>query len=193
MLKEKLIQYINEQSRNELKVFKEEKEYLTKHHLTDFPIVEIEPEQRFSDAYIERCDKASEDLIGNESASFLTQPLVYLYKHKNEFVYVESKWFDFVNVDAVSIELDDVFGTYDVMLGLKLQKKYSLKLRTFLEHHLHGEKANYDFMFNQQEGLWDLNFALNAVDGFDENMTIGEGLQMIYRLLFQLTEAMEEN
>ncbi|MED4205551.1 branched-chain amino acid aminotransferase [Neobacillus mesonae] len=193
MLKEKLIQYINEQSHNELKVFKEEKEYLTKHHLTDFPLLEIESEQRFVEAYIERCDKASEDLIRNESASFLTQPLVYLYKHKNEFVYVESKWFDFVNVDSVSIELDDVFGTYDVMLGLKLQKKYSQKLKSFLEHHLHGEKANYDLMFNQQEGLWDLNFALNAVDGFDENMTIGEGLQMIYRLLFQLTEAMEEN
>ncbi|GHH99029.1 branched-chain amino acid aminotransferase [Neobacillus kokaensis] len=190
MLKEKLARYI--QTEEEIVLFKEEKDYITKHQLSELPIIEKEPEVRFTEAYIERCDKETENMIRNESSSFLTQPLVYFYKHKNEFVYLESQWFDLVNVDAVSLELDDVFGTYDVMLGLKLQKKYGQKIRDFLEKELQGEKAKYDLIFNQQDGLWDLNFALNSLDGFDENMSIGEGFHLIYRFLFRLMEAMEE-
>ncbi|MCM3567672.1 branched-chain amino acid aminotransferase [Neobacillus mesonae] len=191
MLKEKLTQYIKDHPKD-AEFFKEEKDYMIKHQLTERLLLEKEPDCRFMDAYIERCDKQSENLIRNETSSFLSQPLVYFYKHKNEFVYLESKWWEFVHVDAVSLELDDVFGTYDVMLGLYLQKKYEEKLRTFLKENLTGEKTNYDLIFNQQEGVWDLNFSLNAVDGFDENMTIGEAFQLIYRFLFQLMEGIEK-
>lgn len=187
MLKDRLTQFITGEP-----IFKEEKEYAEKHHLTDTPLVEKDASLRFEDAYIERCDKETENLIRNESAAFLTQPLVFLKKHKNEFIYLESQWFDVVRAETVSVEADDVFGSYDVMLGLKLQKKYDKKLKQYLHTHLHSEDSNFDLMFNNQEGLWDLNFALNSLEGFDENMSIGEGYQLIYRFLFKLMETLEE-
>lgn len=187
MLKDKIKQYLSDEP-----IFKEEKEYAEKHQLIEMPLVEKEAGLRFEDAYIERCDKETENLIRNESGEFLTQPLVFLNKHKNEFIYLESKWFDVVRVESVSIEMDDVFGTYDVMLGLKLQKKYDKSLRHYLRAHIHNEDNSFDLMFNSQEGLWDLNFALNSLEGFDENMSIGEGYQLIYRFLFKLMETIED-
>ena len=154
--------------------------------------VERNPSERFEDAYIERCDKQTENMIKLESSKFLTQPIDYLKKHENEFIYLESKWLDVVRVDAISLEVDDVFGTYDVMVGLKLQKKAGDKMKEYLNRHLHGEEAKFDLLFNGDEGLWNLNFALDYVKGFDENMTIGEGFQLIYGFLFKLEEAMEQ-
>lgn len=145
----------------------------------------------FEDAYIERCDKQTENMIRNESASFLTQPLVFLKKHKNEFIYLESQSFDAVRADSISLEADDVFGTYDVMLGLRLQKKFAGGLNEFLNGHLNGEGAKFDLVFSGEEGLWNLNFALDYIEGFDENMSIGEAFQLIYRFLSQLMEAVE--
>jgi hypothetical protein len=144
-----------------------------------------------ADAYIERCDKQTENLIRNESSSFLSQPLTFLKKHKNEFIYLESERFDAVRAESISLEVDDVFGTYDVMLGLKLQKKFADSLKLFLNAHLQGEGAKFDLIFSGDEGLWNLNFALDYVEGFDENMSIGEGFQLIFRFLSQLKEAME--
>ena len=141
--------------------------------------------------YIERCDKESEQLISEENSAFLEQPLEFLKKHKNEFIYIESHWFDFIGVDALSLEVDDVFGTYDVMLGLKLQKKFEKNLKEYLNTHLHSDDSKFDLMFNGDEGLWSLNFGLNYVDGFQEEKSIGEAYQLIYRFLFKLVEAME--
>lgn len=192
MLSENIKKYINGIKDENVALFQLEKEYAEKHQLADIPLMEKPEELRFADAYIERCDKETENMIRNGSADFLNQPLVYFYKHKNEFIYLESKWFDFIQVDAISLELDDVFGTYDVMLGLKLQKKFAKRLREYLSNHLEGEGATFDLMFSNEEGLWNLNFALNAVDGFHENMTIGEGYQLIYRFMFSMLEAIEE-
>lgn len=193
MLKDRVKQYIieaNKPGEGSL-VFSLEKIYAEKHQLVDTPLMEMEDSLRFADAYIERCDKESENMIRNESAEFLSQPLVYLQKRKNEFIYLESKWFDLVQAESVSLEVDDVFGVYDVMLGLKMQKKFSQAIKEFLNSHLKNAETNFDLIFNGQDGLWDLNFALNNVDGFDENMTIGEAYQLIYRFLFQLAETIE--
>lgn len=196
MLKDRLPKYINDiiskQNGENIAVFQEEKEYAEKHRLTEVSLFEKEADLRFSDSYIERCDKETENIIRNEAANFLNQPLIYLKKHKSEFIFLESKWFDLIHVDAISLELDDVFGTYDVMLGLKLQKKFSKSLRDYLSSYLTGEDAKFDLMFSSEEGLWNLNFALNDLKEFDENMSIGEGYQIIYRFLFKLMEAMEE-
>ncbi|MBT2655726.1 branched-chain amino acid aminotransferase [Bacillus sp. ISL-18] len=154
--------------------------------------VEKDANTRFTDAYIERCDKESENMLKNETSAFLSEPLHYLKQHKNEFIYLESKWFDFVNVDAISLEVDDVFGTYDVMLGLKVQKKYDKQLREYLDAHLNGEDAKFDLMFTLDDGLWNLNFVLNYVEGFHEEMTMGEAFQLIYHFLFKLIEAVEK-
>nr|WP_263326560.1 branched-chain amino acid aminotransferase [Neobacillus sp. Marseille-Q6967] len=145
-------------------------------------------ETDFVDAYIERCSKETETMIGNESGAFLNQPISYLKTHKNEFIYLESKWFEEIGVEGVSLEVDDVFGTYDVMLGLKLQKKLEKPLKEFLDNHLQGDEAKFDLMFSHEDGLWDLNFALNFVDGFEDHMSINEAYQLIYRFLSQLVE-----
>ncbi|MEH7118120.1 branched-chain amino acid aminotransferase [Neobacillus vireti] len=197
MLKEKIQKYISEygsQSTTEgVVLFREELEYAEQNQLAgESHLVEKDANTRFADAYIERCDKETENMLKNESSLFLSESLQYLKKHKNEFIYLESKWFDFVNVEAISLEADDVFGTYDVMLGLKLQKKYDQKLREFLNGQLHGEEATFDLMFSNEDGLWNLNFALNYVESFREDMTMGEAFQLIYHFLFKLMEAVEK-
>jgi hypothetical protein len=196
MIKDHIQQYILEQQSNQkteaITLFKEEKEYLEKNQLVDnLQLSEKDPSVRFADAYIERCDKESENMLKNESSSFLNEPLDYLKKHKNEFIYLESNWFDLIGVEAVSLEADDVFGTYDVMLGLKLQKKFEKTLKENLNSQLHGDEAKFDLMFSLEDGLWNLNFALNYVEGFNEELSIGEAFQLIYRFLFQLVEAVE--
>jgi len=195
MLKERIQRYLTEQKNSHhdeaILLFKEEKEYAEKHELVTVPLTENAADKRFADAYIERCDKETENLIRNETSAFLTQPLTYFHKHKNEFIYLESQWFDIVLADAVSLELDDVFGTYDVMLGLKLQKKFKPHIEQFLTASLNREEASFDILFNNEDGLWNLNFALNYLEGFDENMTIGEAYLLIYQFLFQLVETIE--
>ncbi|WP_413299149.1 branched-chain amino acid aminotransferase [Bacillus sp. 1P10SD] len=145
----------------------------------------------FSDAYIERCDKETENMIKNETGTFLTQPLNYLNKNKNEFIYLESNWFEGIGVEAVSLEVDDVFGNYDVMLGLKLQKKFDKTLKEYLNTNLHGNEAKFDLMFSQDDGLWNLNFALNYVEGFKEEMTLIEAFQVIYKFLNNLVQSVK--
>lgn len=145
----------------------------------------------FSDAYIERCDKETENMIKNESGAFLSNPLTYLKKNKQEFIYIESKWFDEIGVEAVSLEVDDVFGTYDVMLGLKLQKKFDKQLKEHLNSNLFGDEAKFDLMFSQDDGLWNLNFALNYVEGFKEEITLNEAFDMIYHFLIKLVEVVK--
>jgi hypothetical protein len=145
----------------------------------------------FTDAYIERCSKETETMITNESNSFLNQPLTYLKEHKNEFIYVESILFEKIGVEGVSLEVDDVFGTYDVMLGLKLQKKFEKMLKEQLNSSLHGDEAKFDLMFSHDDGLWNLNFALNYAEGFKETMSMNEAFQVIHQFLSQLVESIK--
>ncbi|MFC3885995.1 branched-chain amino acid aminotransferase [Bacillus songklensis] len=212
MLKDRMKQHIAEvikvkeeqqalqgENKVELAMYKEEMNYVKKYDLLSDDIkeniilVEENPISRFSDAYIERVHKESEEVIAKETpASFLTQPIQFLKQHKNEFIYLESHSFEMVKADAVSVELDDIFGFYNVMLGLKLQKKLETTLKTYLSNNLHGDELKFGLMFNQGDGLWDLNFALNYVEGFKEDMSIGEAYSLIYRFLFKLVEAAEE-
>ncbi len=145
----------------------------------------------FSNAYIERGDKETEQTISQEDAAFLHHPIDYLIKHKNEFLYLESQSLDQIRVDALSLEVDDVFGTYNVMLGLKLQKKYEKAIKTYMDTALKGESHKFDIIFNSQEGLWDVNFALNYVDGFKEGISLKESCQIIYDFLYKLVETVE--
>lgn len=146
----------------------------------------------FTDAYIERCSKETETMIANESSSFLNQPITYLKEHKNEFIYVESTLFEQIGVEGVSLEVDDVFGTYDVMLGLKLQKKYEKMLKDQLNNSLQGDEAKFDLMFSHDDGLWDLNFALNYVDGYTGNLSIHEAFQLIHQFLNTLVHTIKQ-
>ncbi|MDQ7863963.1 hypothetical protein RCO48_31455 [Peribacillus frigoritolerans] len=64
---------------------------------------------RFTDAYMKRSNKESEELISEENSAFLSQPIEYLKKNKDEFLYFESQWFELIGVEALSLEVDDVF------------------------------------------------------------------------------------
>ncbi|MBT2681084.1 branched-chain amino acid aminotransferase [Bacillus sp. ISL-35] len=143
----------------------------------------------FASAYIERGDKETEEFLGQESSDFLEQPISYFKDRKNEFMYMESNWFDLIGVDAVSFEKDDVFGTYDVMLGLKLQKKMEPAIKNYLEQHL--QDSGYDLMFDGNEGLWSLNFALNGLEGYKESLSIKDAFSLIYDFLFRMAESIE--
>jgi hypothetical protein len=137
----------------------------------------------FSDGYIERCDKETEEVLGEETAKFLEESITYLKTHKNEFIYLESSLFEALGVDAVSLEMDDVFGNYDVMLGIKLQKKYESSIKEYLHNTLSGDGEKFDLMFNQGDGLWDLNFSLNNAEGYKEGMSFAEAYGLIYTFL----------
>jgi hypothetical protein len=195
VLRDRVEKYITNLKNEDLKVIKlyeEEKEYSERHQLISEDIELISKSTRFEDAYIERSEKELENMIAEESSTFLNQPIDYLKQHKNEFIYIESSWFDIIGVDAVSLEMDDLFGVYDVMLGLKLQKKYDKALKANLKNQLAGDEANFDLMFNAPDGLWNLNFALNYVEGFKEDMSLSEAYSLIYAFLFKLVEAVEE-
>ncbi|WP_018391859.1 hypothetical protein [Bacillus sp. 37MA] len=195
MLKKQMEIYISKAlSENKVELFKEEKEYAERHHLTNgFTIVEKENITRFTDAYIERSNKENEELISEESAAFLSQPLEYLKINKSEFLYFESSWFELIGVETLSLEVDDVFGTYNALFGLKFQKKMGNVLKAYLNNELQGEIGTYSLMFNQGDGLWDVNFSLNSVDGFKEEMSLGDALSLIYHFLFILVETIEED
>ncbi len=146
----------------------------------------------FSDAYIERCSKETENMIDKESSSFLNQPITYLKEHKNEFIFVESTLFEQIGVEGISLEVDDVFGTYDVMLGLKLQKKFEKMLKEQLNNSLQGDEAKFDLVFSHDDGLWDLNFALDYVEGYRENLSIHESLHIIHKFLSALVHTIKQ-
>jgi hypothetical protein len=201
MLKKQVEHYltrkINEASANgAIELHTEEKVYAERNGLLPgavHSVTALPAEKRFEGAYFERGNKETEEFLGEESAEFLSQPISYFKNQKNEFMYVESEWWGIVGVDAVSFEADDVFGTYDVMLGLKLQKKYDSAIKSYLNETLDGEEGSFDLMFDANEGIWSLNFALNGMEGYHEDVSIGEAFTLIYRFLFRLAEWTESS
>ncbi len=182
-----------------LEVFKEEKDYIERHQLlpeginSSLSLIEQVTFSRFQhDVYIERGNKETEELIAEESPAFLNHPISYFKKNLEEFMYLESPWFDLIGVDAISFEADSVFGNYDVMLGLKLPKKTEKLIKSYLISSLEKEDVTFDLMFSAADGLWDLNFSLNDHSSFREDWTIRDAYQAIYELLFKLAEEVEE-
>ncbi|CAH0154794.1 hypothetical protein SRABI96_00805 [Peribacillus sp. Bi96] len=195
MLKKQLESYISKSIiENKVELFKEERDYAVKHELipANVTIVELENTSRFTDAYIERSNKESEELISVEKSAFLSQPIDYLKNNKEEFLYFESKWFELIGVQALSFEVDDVFGTYNAMFGLKFQKKMGEVLKTYLNKELQEGIGSFSVMFNQGDGLWDVNFALDNVKGFREDLSLEEAFDLIHHFLFVLVQTIEE-
>ena len=197
MIKKKLSKHIDEainKGEQQIELFKEEKKYAEKHDLLapGLEVVLKLDSSRFSDAYIERCEKETDALILVESPSFLEQSTDHLLKHRNEFVFVESKAFEIIGVEAISLEFDDVFKTVSAMFGLKLQKKFGPAMKEYLENHLVDEEGKYSIQFSMADGLWDVNFALSYVEGFKADMPLSEAYQLLYNFIFSLVETVEE-
>ena len=177
----------------EMPLYLVEKEYMKENNISFHENGSNENiENRFLGAYIERSNKETDELIETESDSFLSESISYFKKQKAEFLYVESKWFHIIAIDAVSLEVDDVFGTYEAMLGLKLKKNQEKTIKSFLDRELLEGEKKYNLMFNQQDGLWDLNITLDVLKGFEETMTIGEVIGSLYQFIFQLLVEVEK-
>ncbi|WP_409274663.1 branched-chain amino acid aminotransferase [Neobacillus sp. SCS-31] len=173
-------------------LFSEEIKYAVKQGLVEEgTISERDPSERFKDAYIELSDKETEELVSKGGAELLQQPVSYFKKNINQFMYVESKWFDLVDVDAVVIEVDDVFRNYQALLGLKLQKKYGETLNQLLQRKFEFAKTDYSLMFDGGEGIWNFNFSLEALKAFNEEQTINETLNLVYQFLLAMAEEVE--
>ncbi|MER2256828.1 MAG: hypothetical protein ABS933_17275 [Priestia megaterium] len=177
-----------------LSLYQEEKEYALQKELVpqNLMIEEKEASSRFKDSYIERVDKETDELIAEEfPLSFLDTPISYLKEHRSEFLYVESKWFEFIKLEGCSFEVDDVFGTYKVLTGLHMQKKFGSLLKQFFAKELNESPTSVQLLFNDKDGLWDVNIELDAIKEFDEKMSIGEALVLTYRFFFYLVEYIE--
>jgi hypothetical protein len=197
MLKKQLEQYISDQLLNapeKIELHKVEKEYAEKHQLlpTGVEVVFKDAASCFSDAYLERCEKETVALIIVETPKFFEEKIEHLKTHMNEFLYVESKSFDLVSVDAVSLEVDDVFKTYTAMIGLKMKKKYESAIKEYLDANLSGEAGKYSVAFSGKDGLFDMNFALNYATGFNEEMTLLEAYDLIYSFIFSMVAEIED-
>lgn len=183
MLKEKIAQLVAENG----PLFPIEKEYAVKQGLmTESTDVELKD---WSFPVIERCLKETEDVIKEESESFMNEPVSYFSKNTNEFLYVESNAFETIGVDGIAFELDDVFGTSTVLFGLKVQKKWGSFLKEYLAANV-GSKT-YSAMFSDKDGLWDVNIPLDELDGFQKEMEIKDAMELAYRFIFNLLEAIE--
>ncbi|MBO0588459.1 branched-chain amino acid aminotransferase [Sporosarcina sp. E16_8] len=191
MLKKQMEKYIAENTLdNKIEFFHVDKEYAAKHQLIAGDVTVVE--KAFQFIAIERCVKETENLIREEDQNFLKDSISYLKNHMNEFVYVESNAFEVIRVDAVVLELDDVFETYTALFGLKLQKKFGNDMKAYLDTHLQGDGAKYSVMFSIEDGLWDINFALDYIDGFNENLSFVEVYQLMYDFIFKMVETVDE-
>jgi hypothetical protein len=191
MLKKQLDKYIAENmADNKIEFFEIDKEFVDKHQLISSDVTVTK--KAFQFGVIERCVKETENLIREEDQNFLNDSISYLKNHLNEFVYVESNAFEVIRVDAVVLEFDEVFETYTALFGLKLQKKFGNDMKAYLDTNLHGDGAKYSVLFSNEDGLWDMNFALDYVDGFSEDLSFVEVYQLMYNFIFKMVEAVDE-
>jgi len=198
MIKKRLEKYIEEALKTDsdkVALFQEELSYAKEHDLIPegVEVTLKTSDDLFDDAYIERTEKDTVALILVETPKLFEDKINHLKKYPREFIYVEAASLDVIGVDAISLELDDVFGTYSAMLGLKLQKKYEEAMKAYLETNLTGDEGKYSIAFSMKDGLWDFNFALSYADGFNEDMTILEALQLVYRFIFALVNEVGES
>jgi hypothetical protein len=103
MLKNQVEKYIESQN-GILELHIDVKEYAERNGLLQGKEAKVmESGSLFNNAYIERGDKETEEFLGEESSAFLEQSISYFKDKKNEFMYMESHWFELVSVDAVSL------------------------------------------------------------------------------------------
>ncbi|MER2030747.1 MAG: protoporphyrinogen oxidase [Solibacillus sp.] len=141
---------------------------------------------------LERCSKETEDTITAESNAFASTPIHYLKDNQGEFIYVECAQFNDIRIDAVALEFDDAFNLYTALFGLKLQKKHSEVIRQYLKDNVKSALGSSSAAFSGQEGLWELNIAVDCIEGFHEKMTITELCEMLYQFVAQLITTVEK-
>lgn len=190
MLKKQFEHYITTYTNGQsIPLFEIEQSYAEKHQLLPTGMTIVKKELPFH--LIERCDKETEDVIRAEEPGFLQASISYLKEHPKEFLYVESGAFDLIRVDAIAVEFDEVFETNIALLGLRLPKKFGAAIQSYMDAQLHGHDAKFNIIFSGEDGLWEVNFALDAMEGFTEDLSLENVYELIYHFVFKLVEAME--
>jgi hypothetical protein len=128
---------------------------------------------------VERCHKETEQTLAVEQAAFLQQPITYFKKEIEQFLYIGANEFETVKMDAVVIEFDEMFKVHTALFGLAIQKKYSQALKTYLRDNLKGMLGSSSAMFNGDEGLWEVNIAFEAMEGFTGEETIEQAIEKL--------------
>ncbi|WP_110929662.1 branched-chain amino acid aminotransferase [Bacillus massiliglaciei] len=189
---EKLKQYSNEQEWSSIDWFKEEQEWARENGLSVTSESESKEKtlNRFKDTYIEIGDKESEDTIMQKNHAFLDEPVTYIKQNKDHFLYLESNWFAWLGIEGAVLEYDDVFGTYSILFGLKIPKKLTGALKEKLISLLE-DGAQVSAVFDSGEGVWNVNFPLEHIPAFSENMTLLEVYVLAYRILFNAVSSSE--
>lgn len=140
---------------------------------------------------MERCHKETEETLAVETTAFLQQKLVYLKEHQEEFLYAESDDFASLKMDAVVLEFDETFKVYTALFGLRLQKKVSAQLKAYLRDNLKGMLGSSSAMFAGDEGIWEINIALDAIEGFSGEETIEQAYELLLGFVKELLGEME--
>lgn len=145
----------------------------------------------FTVSALERCNKETEETVVVETAEFLQQKLSYFKAHQEEFLYAESSAFADARMDAVVLEFDETFKVYTALFGLRLQKKVSQQLKAYLRDNLKGMLGSSSAMFEGNEGIWEVNIALDAIEGFTGEETIEQAYELLINFVTNMLEALE--
>lgn len=140
---------------------------------------------------LEVCSKETEDTLRAVEADFLQQPIAYLKNNQGEFVYAESQSFDAIRIDAFALEFDEAFNLTTVLFGLKLQKKHGDGIRAYLKENVQSKLGSSSAAFSGQEGLWELNVALDCLEGYQEELTFEAVYALLYQFIFNMIVAAE--
>lgn len=135
---------------------------------------------------IEICNKETEEVISTENASFLTEKISRLKEKHEEFIYVESADYEAHKMDAVVFEYDEMFNVYSALFGLRLKKVYSSAMQTFFKENLTDMLGSSSAIFEANEGIWEINIALDAIEGFTGEETIEAANELIVGFIDQL-------
>ncbi|TYS13786.1 branched-chain amino acid aminotransferase [Rossellomorea vietnamensis] len=194
MLTKSLKAYIEEEMKdNKIALFSDERIFASETGILsgEITVEPLDDAVRFHDSLIERVNKETEELIHTEETpQFLDTPVNFVKRNIHEFLFIDSKWFEIIRIDGLTLEVDDVFGHYSALTGLKLQKKMANDLKAALSEKLHGEDK-VQLMWNDKDGLFDLNLSIDKLDGFNENEPLGKNLQLIYHFLFTVLKELE--
>ncbi|MGD7024226.1 branched-chain amino acid aminotransferase [Rossellomorea vietnamensis] len=194
MLSKSLKSYIEEEMHdNKIALFSDERIFASETGILseEITVETLDDAVRFHDSLIERVNKETEELIQTEETpQFLETPVNFVKRNLNEFLFIDSKWFEIIRIDGLTLEVDDVFGHYSVLTGLKVQKKMVNDLKATLSEKLHGEDK-VQLMWNDKDGLFDLNLSIDKLEGFNENESLGKNLQLIYHFLFTVLKELE--
>ena len=84
-----------------------------------------------------------------------------------------------------------MFKVYTALFGLRLQKKVNQQLKAYLRDNLKGMLGSSSAMFEGNEGIWEVNIALNAIEGFTGEETIEQAYELLINFVKTMLGALE--